>query len=160
MSFDERIEHVHRVATDYSDEERARFREVFAPRAARYRRHSRLSLLIGCCAFVGWMAAIRFLPGFGLEWVGGILFLGMLALLLFGSFSQPSLECPACYSDVDSRQLGRFCPECGSEQFRTRSWLLAPNCDSCGAVPRRGKSRGYSIRACTHCGVLLDDRGV
>jgi hypothetical protein len=160
MSLHKRIEHVNRVAADYSDEERERFREVFAPRAARYRRYSRLSLLIAGCAFLGWMAAIRFLPGFGLEWVCGILFLGLLGLVVFGRFSQPSLECPACHNDVDSRRLGRYCPECGSDRLQTRSWPLAPKCDACGAVMRRGKSRGYSIRACTHCGVPLDDRGV
>src|ERR1043166_150352 len=160
MSLQERIEHVNRVATDYSDEERAQFREVFAPRAARYRRYSRLSLFIACGAFAAVIAAFVILPGLGLKWVCGVLFLGLLALVVFAGFSQPSLECPACHSDVDSRRLGRYCPECGSEQLRTRRWPLAPKCDACGAVMRHGKGRGYSIRACTHCGVLLDDRGV
>lgn len=160
MSLHERIESVNRLVSDYSEDERAHFREVFAPRAARFRRYWRLTLFIGCSAFAGWIAAIRVLPGLGLMWVCGVLLLGLLGLAVFAWYSQPSLECPACHSDVDSRRLGRYCPECGSEQLRTRDWPLAAKCDACGAVMRWGKSRGYRIRACTHCGVPLDDRGV
>ena len=160
MNLTDRIEHVNRVAVDYSDEERTRFREIFAPRALRYRCYSRLSVFVACSAFILWMAAIRFLPGLGIEWICGVLFLGLLALILYGWFSQPSLECPACHNAVDSRQLGRYCPECGSGRLSSASLMHAPKCGECGAVMRRGKSRGYSIRACTHCGVILDDKGV
>jgi hypothetical protein len=154
------MERVNRVATDYSPEEQARFRDVFAPRAARYRRYSRLTLLIAASAFVGWFLAIRFLPPRGLGWICGVLFVGLLASVVYSWISRPLLECPACYNHVDSWPPGRYCPECGSDHLRTRTWLLAPKCDACGAVMWRGKGRRYTIRACTHCGVLLDAKGV
>jgi len=65
--------------------------------------------------------------------------------------------CPACENHVDN-QFGHFCPECGGE-LSLRRILGGAKCFSCGKVLGTGK-RSYTIKRCTHCGVLLDELGV
>ena len=156
----ERLTPVTKFAGDYSSEEQRRFLEVFRPRAEHYRRYSRRILIIGITAFILWSCAIKFFPGAGLGWVCGPLFIGLIGLVVLAWYTQPLLECPACHNPVDSRQLGRYCPECGRDQLRPGVWFLLPSCNACGKKMYRGKTRGYKIRSCTHCGVLLDENGV
>ena len=142
----------------FSPEEQARFREMFAPIAQQYRKGSRRAYVI-----LGVGAAI-ILTGFLLPkiytgWVVGAFFLCWLALLIF-AFTRPSLECPACHGVLDSRELGSFCPECGASNLKPGGWFRAPHCEVCGKSLRRGKSRQFTIRACTHCGVILDEKGL
>jgi len=158
--FTERLIPVARFAGDYSPEERHHFREIFRPKAEQYRRYSRRTLIIGAVAFVAWIAAIQIFPRAGLGWVCGVLFIALLGLVILSWFSQPLLKCPACHNSVDSPKLGRYCPECGSGELKPGSWWRSPSCTACGKRMYRQKSRGYTIRACTHCGVLLDDNGV
>jgi len=149
-----------KFAGDYSPEEQRHFREAFRPMAEHYRRYSSWAFIIGVTAFVLWMGAIQFFPRVGLGWVCAVMFLGLLGLVVFGLYARPLLECPACHNLVDSKQFGRYCPECGSDQLKPGTWPLPPRCSACGKRMHRGKSRGYKIRACTHCGVLLDEKGV
>ena len=158
--YTEELAPVAKFAGDYSPEEQRDFRDVFRPRAEHYRRYSLWTLIIGITAFILWIGAIKFLPGAGLGWVCGVLFIGLIGLVVLAWYTQPLLECPACHNPVDSRQLGRYCPECGSDQLKPGGWLLSPSCGACGKKMYRRKSRGYKIRACTHCGVLLDEKGV
>jgi hypothetical protein len=39
-------------------------------------------------------------------------------------------------------------------------FLRSPHCKACGKSLRRGRGRHYKIRACTHCGLMLDARGL
>ena len=155
------LRHVDKTSAEYSAEQQARFREVFAPHAKRYRRYTLLSSLIAVIVFFVFLAAINYLPRLGLGWIYGFLILGVFGLILFGWWSQPLLECPACRNQLDSERFGRFCPECASNQITPGGWLQSPGCTACGAtMGRRRSRRRYKIRACTHCGVMLDERGV
>ena len=151
---------VAKFAPEYSEEQRVHFREAFRSRAECYRRYSRCSLAIGFVAFIVWIASLEILPKLGLQWVCFALFAGLFGLHIYGWYKRPLLECPACHNPLDSQQLGTYCPECGSGQLKPGSWLLSPSCNACGQTMRRGKGRGYKIRACTHCGVFLDDKGL
>lgn len=145
-----------RVAADYQPEELARLRAEFQPLASRYRRYRCIFAICvatfmicvllcmtfpkyesyyGVCAFTSWLAGI---------------------LLAIGS---PVLECPACHNALD-RRIGAYCPECGAHAIERDGWFTAPSCLSCGKKLTRGKGRHYTIRACTHCGVMLDDKGI
>jgi len=148
------------VAAEYSEKELAHFREVFAPRAAGYRRYARRSLLIFAifCAIVligAYLAATLF-PNAVVDWVCVLLVVGYLAIIGYSWRSQPLLECPGCQNRLDSGAFGRYCPQCGSPQFVPEGWLGSPKCAAC----RKTVHRGYKIRACTHCGVMLDERGI
>ncbi len=149
-----------KVASEYSEEELARFREVFAPQATRYRRYARRShvlfAIFGAIALiVAYLAATHF-PNALVDWVCGLLVLGYLAMIGYSWRSQPLLECPGCQNRLDSGAFGRHCPQCGSPQFVPGGWLGSPKCTVCSETMHRG----YKIRACTHCGVMLHERGI
>lgn len=74
--------------------------------------------------------------------------------------AMPGLECSNCWQKLD-RAVHTFCPECGSSNLEAGGWLQSTRCNSCRkrlAVRRGGRS--WKIRACTYCGVVLDERGV
>jgi hypothetical protein len=135
-------------------DEQADFRDAFRPVAERYRRHSRRCRAIGIIAFIFWIAAIAFFPK-----VCPVLFAALLALAVYGWYTQPLVECPACRQQVASKPLARYCPECGGE-LEHRGWWRGPRCQSCGKTLYWGKSRNFKFRGCTHCGVLLDEQGL
>jgi tRNA(Ile2) C34 agmatinyltransferase TiaS len=81
-------------------------------------------------------------------------------LVALGSaMSTPRLVCPGCCNEME-RSFGRYCPECGNSHLQPGGWFRAPHCRACGKSMRRGKGRHYKIRACTHCGLMLDDGGL
>jgi len=144
---------VTRFVTDYTEEERARFREVFQPIAEHYRRRSRIASL-------GIVAAIfSIIIGFALPksyaiWPGIV----SICALLFTFLVSPRIPtCPACGNALGCR-FGRYCPECCGELEPAR-WWRGPLCRSCGTL-YWGKRRNFDLRVCTHCGVLLDARGL
>lgn len=142
----------------YTKEETSRFQQIFAPVPKRYRRHVRTA----CVAVIGGMlwillfllvfrpsdSAWGFLVPFFMCWV-----VGLAAIV-----SAPALVCPACRERLD-RGLGEYCPECGAYEPRAGDWYQYPFCVSCGRHLRRHRARQYKIRACTHCGLMLDERG-
>jgi hypothetical protein len=156
------LEHVTKITSDYSTEERTHFREVFAPKAERFRQYSRRALATALGAVIVWFFAIMFLPRVGLFWVCGVLMIVFLGMFVYGLYTRPPLECPACRNLLDSWNLGCYCPECGSDQLKKGGLLQPPSCGACSKTMYRRKGGGYKykIRACTYCGVFLDDRGV
>jgi hypothetical protein len=146
-------------AERFSPEELIQFRKLFLERAERRRRYDRRCIITAILVFLVWFVSIRFLPPLGLGWICGVLFAAFVVLLISAWFREPHLECPACHRDLDSFKLGRFCPECGRDQVLIRRWT-SPICKGCGATMRWGKGRRYTIRACTHCGVFFDQKGV
>jgi hypothetical protein len=156
---------VAKVADEYSAEEQMLFREQFAPVVQRYRRRNRhrIVCVVGYCIWLGFPVIIA-ISGYSLSkdiiraWFVVALSLG-LALIVFG-LSLPRLECPACHNRLD-RRLGHYCPKCGSSQLEPEHWYRTPRCNDCGKRMARGKhGRCYRIRACTHCGVILDEIGL
>ncbi|MEP6672189.1 MAG: hypothetical protein ABJF10_23705 [Chthoniobacter sp.] len=145
-----------RLVTDYSVEELAAFREAFQPLAQRFRRRSQLC----------WYATIPALLFYFL-WVWLPEPFSTVALWLTGGFGLFALvnapflpRCPACQAGLNAD--GPYCPMCGKRSLRSRGILLSPECDSCGRRMRRSNAgtRLYRIRACSHCGVMLDDEGL
>jgi hypothetical protein len=122
---------------------------MFAPAAQKYRSGSRMAIAIlgigFALVFTGFL-----LPKAYTGWIVAAFFVCWLVLVVI-AITRSELECPACHGNLVSSQLGSYCPG---------GWFRSPHCDSCGKSLRRGKSRQYRIRACTHCGLVLDERGL
>jgi hypothetical protein len=146
------------VATDYSPEQAADFRERFKPLAVNYRKRLRIvgwsmAGVIPACAALAYL-----LPA---SMTGFVVLGGVATFLLLGVVLWPSLPpCPACRRPLDDT-IGTYCPICGSPSLRPGGWFTPPKCATCGKSmwTNRG-SRRYKIRACTHCGVKLDEKGL
>ncbi len=150
-----------RFVTDYSPAELSRLREMFKPQAHRHRNWSRTGYIVIGIAFA-FMLLGFVLQNISLHWTQRVILGGFLACwitLMIIAFLFPVPWCPGCHNRID-RGFGAFCPECGARSLERGSWCRAPHCSSCGRAMGRGKSRGYSIHACTHCGVKLDDAGL
>lgn len=145
-----------RVVADYRPEELTRFREEFLPIAERYRRYGRIGyslVFLGATCILSSWAFPRFF-----SWLLGGFFACWLAIMLL-VFLSPVPKCPACHNALD-QGIGAYCPECGAHAIQRASWFLAPSCSSCGRAMSRRKARHYTIRACTYCGVPLDEKGI
>ncbi len=146
------------VVTDYSAEQAAEFREQFRPLAEEYRQRLRRVgwILAGWIGFCGFLALD--LPA-GEK--GFSVFCGFAGFLLIGGIFWPALPpCPACRQRLDD-YVGAFCPECGNATVKPGGFLQPPKCSSCGKSLGSGRGgRQYKIRACTHCGVKLDEKGL
>jgi len=143
-----------RFAGDYQTDELDRFRAEFRPVAERYRRRARISYLFialgAACVLVGLASPVR--P----DWPVGGFVACWLALALMAIWPAPT--CPACHNGV-SGDLGPYCPDCGAQAVQQGGWLRVPHCNSC-KIALHWRRRLYTIRACTHCGVPLDDKGI
>ncbi|HEY3901138.1 MAG TPA: hypothetical protein VGM54_21175 [Chthoniobacter sp.] len=143
-----------RVASDYAPEEIGSFREKFRPIAERYRQRSRIAGF-GMAAFFLCIGLGFVVPKHLLTY----LWIPAICSWLFMFFVARMPVCPACQNRLDA-SFGAFCPECGSHSLQPGGWTWSPRCESCGKSMRRGKGRRYKIRACTHCGLMLDDQGL
>lgn len=151
-----------REASDYSAKDRSRLRETFSFIATDYRRHTRIAM----CAVVGGIALsipigmviVMGLSNSLIPWFA-IPFVVCWLIVLGAMVSAPRLVCPGCSNEIEG-SFGRYCPECGSQQLRPGGVFRSPRCTGCGKSMRRGRGRHYKIRACTHCGLMLDDRGL
>jgi hypothetical protein len=138
-------------------QEQERLREFFVPAVKKFRRISRVAMIIvgGCfiCVLLcfvlpkqmfGWLMA-----GFLICW------LALASVIVMA----PALRCPACGNDIQNN-FGPYCPECSARSLQPAGWFRAPHCQTCGRDMRRNRTRHYRIRACTHCGLWLDDKGL
>jgi predicted RNA-binding Zn-ribbon protein involved in translation (DUF1610 family) len=143
-----------RVVTDYAPEDIAAFRERFRPIAERYRRRSGVAL-VGVPAFFLCLALSVALPKHlsMYFWVAGF------CSYFFFIFATPRTpDCPACHTKLDSG-YGVFCPYCGRRSLQPAGlFLRPPRCKECGRTVM--PQTLYTIRACTHCGVMLDEKGL
>ena len=160
---------VAKVVAEYSAEEKMRFREQFAPVAQRFRQiqHPMLVFVVGSFLFTSIAASILHIelryPKNMREWIGWT-FLGcsvplLLAVIIF-AIPWFLIRCPACHNRLISPRLGHYCPACGSSQLEEGDWLVVRRCKTCGKYVGRVGWRRYKIRACTHCGVILDEIGL
>ncbi len=155
-----------RTIADYTPEEVARFRASYKPLVAEYRRHQRIAVF-AVAAFLLCSLAGLLSP----KPVKLFVFIGILALFLpvgtlyllfcFSKLREP--RCPAC-GNPPGFPFGAFCPECGSRTLEPSpsKWSGgAASCRSCGRKLSIGDGgRSYKIRACSHCGLLLDEQGL
>jgi hypothetical protein len=149
---------VERCVADYTLDERAKLREDFQPIAEEYRHANRFSSIGFLTCGLGMMSLFFFLGKSSIPWVL-IPFLSGIGFFIWILSKIPPLICPGCNNYLDGR-FGRYCPECGSDRFQRGSWFQPSYCPACGKWIGRGKDRQYDIRACTHCGVMLDEKGV
>jgi predicted RNA-binding Zn-ribbon protein involved in translation (DUF1610 family) len=147
-----------RVVADYQPEELEQFRAEFRPVVERNRRLARIGYVVLAVAFASILGGWIF-PNL-LPWIMASFAACWLTLMLF-AFLTARQECPACHNALD-QGVGAYCPECGVNALQRGSWFRVPSCSSCGKEMRRGKGRRrhYKIRACTHCGVTVDKKGI
>ncbi|GAB2865394.1 hypothetical protein GCM10027044_28000 [Hymenobacter ruber] len=145
----------------YTADEQIRLRAEFALVAARFRRQKRLVFwcvggLIGAMLLSS-VVPERFSEALGpLLAIGGMVTMGVLVVSAVRMANM--LVCPGCLQNME--KIGEYCPECGSAGLEPGGWFSSPHCSACGKKMRRGKGRHYTIRACSHCGLYLDEQGL
>ncbi|CAN5708764.1 hypothetical protein BH09VER1_BH09VER1_43990 [soil metagenome] len=149
----QRIDPPKLLASDYSPEELARFRKAFEIETKRNNRRGLiLFVLVAPLIMLNFVGSAY--ATWGYEWRSGGFFLGVVAIL-FLVIRTSKGGCPACKRSLDAS--GEFCPVCGRRDLQPGSWLCAPKCSSCQKTMTAGKGgRNYRVRACTHCGLVLD----
>lgn len=152
--------------TGGSLEELRQFRETFAANLKaswtaerRFARPILMFLLAGFaaifCSFLLFQPPAKwlFITGFVLVAIG------LVWLAAAATRFQRTLICPACRNSFIDKIDG-FCPECGSDSLEVQNWHGARHCNFCGKDLVSGKHRNFKYRACTHCGVMLDEKGL
>ena len=141
-----------RFVGDYAPAELAELQRTFQVIAAKYRQHRRW-VIFALVGFVGSGAAAAL---FQQIWI--VVYLGMPFLLVsFAAMATaPPLVCPGCDNSVET--IGRYCPECGLPALDGGTFIRPAECTSCGKILSYRK--GFKIRACGHCGIMLDEMGV
>ena len=146
-----------REVTDYSEDECLCFRDAFTSIATDYRFHARISY-IGIGGFAVGILLAALLPKTILPW----LFIPIVVfwfVALGGALTAQPLICPGCSNDME-HSFGKYCPACGSASLEPSTFFRRPRCLTCGKSMGGGKGGHYKIRACTHCGLMLDERGL
>jgi len=154
------------VTGRYPAEEITRFQKTFAEDLKQYRAADRryatpimLVLLAGfaavICSFVLSQTRIKWLLGAGIFLIAA----GFIAFVAAAVLLQKKLMCHACHQ-LFLDDLDAYCPECGSAALEPADWSDARHCNACGKNLRGGRNRNYRYKACTHCGVLLDEKGL
>jgi hypothetical protein len=146
-----------REVADYPMAERDRLRRDFGRVAARYRRNDRLGVRGLACFAVACIVAVA-LPTAWLPWSAAPVVL-CFAVALHAMIGMATLACPGCANEIE-HGFGPYCPECGSRHLVLNAMFRAPRCTACGKTMRRPRARLYTIRACTHCGLMLDNQGL
>jgi hypothetical protein len=153
-------------AGGHSPEELKQFREMFAADLEQYRATERrraipilVVFLAGfaavVCSFLFSQHPVKWLLGAGIFLVAA----GLVSLATAAVSFQKGLKCPACHNQfIDD--IGECCPECGSTPLEPADWLGARHCNACGKNLRIGRNRNFKYKACTHCGVFLDEKGL
>jgi hypothetical protein len=158
-------------SVNYSAEDMAKFQETFGPTAERYHRHRRIAWVAfgaGSCLLIGSLLSNgisklvfdRALFAKDLPWYVTAVVFVCFAIFGVAMISCPHLRCPGCQGFL-TKGIGRFCPECGSNGLET-DLLGRPCCRNCGKTMKHGRNgmRFYRVRACTSCGLMLDNRGL
>lgn len=151
----------------YSPAELEQFQEIFAADLKQYRatdrRYAYLLLvvfLLGvaavvCSYLLSSQPPIQWLLGVGIVLIAGVL----VSVVVVASSLEKQLKCPACHS-LFIADMEKYCPECGSASLGRGGALGAMHCNSCGKKLISGKNRNFRYKACTHCGVFLDHKGL
>lgn len=148
-------------------QQQKQFRETFAADLRRYRLTQKkfsfpilLVMLLGFAAIIG---AFSVSPS-PLKWLLATGFFliaaGIAAIAVAASSLEKKLLCPACHRQfIDD--LAGHCPECGAAPLEPPDSILgARECSACGKRLVVGKNRNFRYKACTHCGTVLDDKGL
>lgn len=136
------------------------YRAEFAPMAEKHRQRTVLMAIsflpVFLAALTAWLVPPLKEPMTMLAFLLGIVcFVVSLAI--------PRLVCPACRQSLTPKfwRFGPHCPTCGGTNLGSRGWLSGPTCGDCGALLAYDRGhKTFTVHACTHCGVWLDDQGV
>jgi hypothetical protein len=153
-------------ADDYSPEELKQFRGIFAADLKQTRATERqytnpilIVFLVGfaavVCSYLLSQPPSKWLLGAGIF----LIVTGIISIAVAAFSLQKKLKCPACHNSFVG-EIGEYCPECGSALLEPANLLGARHCNSCGKNLLGGKNRSFRYKACTHCGVFLDDKGL
>jgi RNA polymerase subunit RPABC4/transcription elongation factor Spt4 len=152
--------------TGNSLEELHRYQETFAAELKEYRASERRFALPVLAIFLVGFAAIfcSFLlfkpPSLWLFVTGFVLVaIGLILIAVTATIFQRKLICPACRHHF-IEEINDCCPECGSPALGSPDWRGARHCNFCDKDLVSGKNRNFKYKACTHCGVLLDEKGL
>lgn len=142
-----------RNRNDFTASEVANLQAQFKMACRRYRRRATAGLAAMAASGGGGIA----LGVSTVHWeiAGALWFIGIVAFVL-SVLRLPT--CPACGREVDGC-CGEYCPRCGAHAVALAGLLSQPICRACGLVIRFGKGRGYPIRYCSVCGIMLDEKG-
>jgi hypothetical protein len=155
----DRYGHVHllaplevpRFAADLPAEERLRFREEFRGTATRLRLIRGIATVLiaafGLASFFGRPALTE----------GRLWSIALAVVCIVIAVANVLPQCPSCHNRL--ARLGRFCPNCGASDLGSKGG--APYCSSCDTsiTGFKGKRR-YKRRACSSCGLMLDEEGL
>jgi len=83
----------------------------------------------------------------------------VVALITWSFILEPLFHCPACRNYLQ-QTLGSYCPPCGAKSLRPAGLISPARCMACGQTFSFRRGKRYTIRHCTHCGVMLDEKGV
>jgi len=152
--------------TGNSLEELQRFQEKFAADLKQHRDSERRFALPILLVFIVGFAAVfcsflLFHPPATWLFVAGfvLIAIGLILIAVTATVFQKKLICPACrHSFMD--EIDECCPACGSPSLEPKNWRGARHCNFCGKDLVSGKNRNFKYKACTHCGVLLDEKGL
>jgi RNA polymerase subunit RPABC4/transcription elongation factor Spt4 len=151
---------------DCSPEEIRQYRERFAADLKQYRATEKRYALPVLLVFLAGFSALIYsyvLSPHPIKWLlatGIVLIIaGFVSLVATAFLLQSRLKCPACHFSFLS-DIANHCPECGSASLESGDWLGAKHCNACGKSLRTGKNRNFRHKACTNCGVFLDDKGL
>jgi hypothetical protein len=156
-----------KFADEYTEQEREEFREKFKPVARRVRILRRIIWTSAACfVLILLTAALLEPPKISQKWpviLGFIAFSFMFLSNVWLAFLH--LICPACKGSLES--FDSFCPKCGAEglqRFQGHYGAVWAWCNSCNSSmhPREGRrrDRDYKIKTCSHCGLMLDEKGL
>jgi hypothetical protein len=154
---------------EYSGAKRSQFLNGFRPRAKRYRRRNLIatSLLAGTILGIAALSVAHIGDLVGIWGLVLVVTCGFISWFIsaFGL----KLVCPVCRKRLKPAK-GMYCPVCGSDQFQygrhkrepalSHSYAYCPSCDSTIDEGGIEDTRSYRIRGCTHCGVMLDEKGL
>ena len=156
------------VSRDYPGAKRNRALNGFRPIAERYRRRVAAARILLVVAVLGIAVLGAVQAGGRLAMWGAAFFVTCgLASGVISAFGL-RLVCPSCRKRLEPAK-GPYCPVCGSDEYRSGGHLRGPSmaryayCPSCDSTIDDGtgdEPRSYRIRGCTHCGVMLDEKGL
>jgi hypothetical protein len=160
------LEHDFRALGNFSPGELKQFRETFTAELKQYRATERryawpilVIILAGFAmmffSFLLFQHPINWLVKTGIVFV----FVGIILIAFAASSLQRKLKCPACHNPFMDGS-GERCPECGSASVEPPNWLGTRHCNYCGKDLRTGRNRSFRYKACTHCGLFLDEKGL
>jgi hypothetical protein len=146
----------------YTEEQLCRFREEFLPQATRWRIHDRWVTGLSWAAGLLLLFTLLFCPLARVTTTAYVEILVAAVVLSWLHLRTPKLSCPACRNLIDVNQPVPLCPQCGLGVGVKEGWFSELSCSRCRArlIRARREGRLYRVRHCTHCGVLLDVKGL